>query len=145
MAASLAMGYAGILLPPIYVLVAQVALFTLALAQVYYVYKIAKRDGHSLWTVIKRMAQSATLLLVLSPYLTFYVLLGLFKRRIRWYVTPKGLSALAKGALGLYEALMAALLLMLVAIGVYLGNWVLASNSAFVLVVLAYVLLKIAK
>jgi len=145
MAAGLAMGYAGILLPPIYVLMAQAALFALALAQVYYVYKIAKRDGYSFWTVVKRMAQSASLLLILSPYLTFYVLLGLFKRRIRWYVTPKGLSALAKGALGLYEALMAALLSMLVAIGVYLGNWVLASNSAFVLVVLAYVLLKIAK
>jgi len=143
MLAGLAMGYAGILLPPLYILVFQLALVFAAFLQVYYVYKLARRDGHGFFAVAGRLAASAALLLALSPYLAFYVLLGLLKRRIRWYVTPKGLASLA-GGLGLYELGLTAVLTALLLFAVYIANWVLASNAAFLLLAAAYALAKVA-
>ncbi|MEZ0319451.1 MAG: glycosyltransferase family 2 protein [Pyrobaculum sp.] len=143
--AGLAMGYMGIILPPLHILVLQIALGIAALLQVYYVYRIAKRDGLGFFTVAGRLAESATLLLSLSPYLTFYVFLGLFKRRIRWYVTPKGVAALVGKALGLYELGALAALTALLAYAVYAGNPVLAGNAAFLLAAFLYVYLRIAK
>lgn len=143
--AGLAMGYMGILLPPLHILVLQIALGVAAWLQVYYVYRIAKRDGLGFFTVASSLGKSAALLLSLSPYLTFYVFLGLLKRRIRWYVTPKGVAALVGKALGLYELGLLAALAALLAYAAYVGNPVLAGNAAFLLAAFLYAYFRIAK
>lgn len=142
--ASLAMSYMGILLPPFHILILQMALSLLALVQVFYVYKLAKQDGHSFAEVAGMLAKSAALLLALSPYLTFYVILGLLKRRIRWYVTPKGLAVLKSGALGLYEISILATLAIILTAALYVANWLLAINAAMLLAITSYVFFRIA-
>ncbi|MFN3803984.1 MAG: glycosyltransferase [Pyrobaculum sp.] len=143
MATTLALGYAGVLLPPFYILALQAALVAAAFLQVVYVYKIAKRDGMHFLQVAGRFAQSATLLLALSPYLTFYVLLGLSRRRIRWHVTPKGLGALG-GGVGLYEIALAAVVTALAIYATYVQNLALLGNALFLLLVFLYAYLRVA-
>jgi len=144
MLAGVAMGYMGIIIPPLHILILQLALFITAALQLFYVYRLAKLDGHSFLKVAGKMAKSAGLLLILSPYLTFYVLLGLLKRRIRWYTTPKGLAALRGGAWGPYEAATAAVFAALLATAVYMGNVIFATSTAFLLTVALYVYVQMA-
>ncbi|MCI4446860.1 MAG: glycosyltransferase family 2 protein [Pyrobaculum sp.] len=144
MLAGVAMGYMGIIIPPLHILILQLALFITAALQLFYVYRLAKLDGHSFLEVAGKMAKSAGLLLILSPYLTFYVLLGLLKRRIRWYTTPKGLAALRGGAWGPYEAATVAVFAALLAVAVYMGNVIFATSAAFLLTVALYVYVQMA-
>ncbi|MFN7105738.1 MAG: glycosyltransferase [Pyrobaculum sp.] len=143
MATSLALGYAGVLLPPFYILALQAALVAAAFLQLVYVYKIAKRDGMRFLEVAGRLAQSATLLLTLSPYLTFYVLLGLSRQKIRWHVTPKGLRALG-GGVGLYEIALASVATAFAIYATYVQNLALLANSLFLLTVSLYAYLHVA-
>jgi hypothetical protein len=145
MLAGIAMGYMGVILPPLYILILQILLLGTAALQLFYVYKLAKQDGYRLFEVAKKLTSSAALLLALSPYLTFYVLLGLLKRRIKWYVTPKGLRALGKGALGPYEAGLAVVFAALLIYAAYKAYAILLINAAFLLTVTLYVSLRIAK
>ena len=144
MLAGIAMGYMGIILPPLHILVLQLALFIMAALQLVYVYRLAKQDGHGFAEVAGKLAKSASLLLVLSPYLTFYILLGFLKRGIRWYVTPKGLLGLRGGAWGPYEAATLATFTALFIYAVYKAYPILMLNAAFLLVVSLYVYLRIA-
>ncbi|ACB39709.1 glycosyltransferase [Pyrobaculum neutrophilum] len=144
MVATVAMSYMGILLPPFHILAMQGGLLALALAQTFYVYKLAKPDGHGFAEVASMLAKSAALLLALSPYLTFYVLLGLLRRRIRWYVTPKGLAVLKSGALGPYEVATTSALAALLALSFYTANWLFITNAATLLLVFLYVYLRVA-
>ena len=143
MLAGVAMGYMGIILPPLHILILQLALGVAALMQSYYVYKLAARDGYSFPAVAGRLITSGALLLALSPYLTLYVLMGLLKRRIRWHVTPKGLASVA-GRLGLYELGLAAALAALLAYALYISNWVLASSAAFLILAVLHALARVA-
>ena len=74
----------------------------------------------------------------------FYVLLGLLKRRIKWYTTPKGLAALRGGAWGPYEAATVAVFAALLAVAVYMGNVIFATSAAFLLTVALYVYVQMA-
>ncbi|MEM1733669.1 MAG: glycosyltransferase family 2 protein [Pyrobaculum sp.] len=144
MAVGVAMGYMGILLPPLYILLLQSILFAIALIHTYYVYKLARRDGYRFWSVAGLLAKSTALLITLSPYLSFYVLLGILRRRIRWLVTPKGVSALMGGAWGLYEISTVAVLGSLLAAAVYSGNYIFVTNTLFLLTVFLYTYLRVA-
>lgn len=114
-----------------------------ALAQVYYVYKLARRDGHSFVAVAGKLAKSAALLLVLSPYLALYVVLGALRRRIRWHITPKGLASVLSGRAGPYEIGLAAALGALFAYSLTTANPVFITNTAILLAAALYVLTKI--
>ncbi|MEM4493612.1 MAG: glycosyltransferase family 2 protein [Pyrobaculum sp.] len=143
MLSGLAMGYMGILLPPLHILILQLALGIAALAQVYYVYKLARGDGHSFVAVAGKLAKSAALLLVLSPYLALYVVLGALRRRIRWHITPKGLASVLSGRAGPYEIGLAAALGALFAYSLTTANPVFITNTAILLAAALYVLTKI--
>ena len=144
MLAGVAMGYMGIILPPLHILILQLVLFIMAALQLVYVYRLAKQDGRNFAEVAGKLAKSAALLLVLSPYLAFYVLLGLLKRRIRWHVTPKGLLGLRGGAWGLYEAATLVAFTALLIYTVYKAYSILMINAAFLLTASLYVYLRIA-
>lgn len=90
------------------------------------------------------LAKSTALLITLSPYLSFYVLLGILRRRIRWLVTPKGVFALMGGAWGLYEVSTVAVLGSLLAAAVYSGNYIFVTNTLFLLTVFLYTYLRVA-
>lgn len=143
-AAGIAMGYMGIILPPLHILVLQAALFVVALVQTYYVYRLAKLDGHGFFTVAGRLAKSTALLIALSPYLALYVFMGILRRKIRWYVTPKGVSALLGEAWGPYEVSTVATLALLLGAAVLSSNYVFIANTIFLLAVFLYTFTRIA-
>ncbi len=137
----LALGFMGVLLPPFYILILQLALAASAVVQTFYIYRIAKLDGYRFLEVGGKLAKSTAVLLTLSPLLTVYALLGFLRRGIKWHVTPKGLAAL--GGRGLYELTIVAVLSLLTTAAVYLQNLPLFINSLSLLVISTYTYLAI--
>lgn len=137
---SLVLGYLGVLLPPLYVLILQLALFVATLVHILRVYSIARRDGVRLPSVLLSFAKSGALLLTLSPYLVFYIVLGLLGKRIEWRVTPKGAAALGGGVWGPYEIGFVAVLAATLAAALCTWNFTLAVSAAMPLAAAIYTL-----